>query len=137
MVVSSLIKSAFFWRGTEAVTTAPTRNRLGALRSTWVRIPPSPPISSLGLDLGHRPTLYSHGRRTPHLQSHLHEPGQALRGLCPQGEPGRLLGFHRDRADGVRRARRGGGGSGRGTPQDRVRGREEELHPHARGGAYR
>src|SRR5579872_3021197 len=32
------------WRGTEAVTTAPTRNRLGAKRPTWVRIPPSPPI---------------------------------------------------------------------------------------------
>ncbi len=30
-------------RGTEAVITAPTRNRLGALCPTWVRIPPSPP----------------------------------------------------------------------------------------------
>ena len=33
-------------RGTEAVTTAPTRNRLGALRPTWVRIPPSPPLKA-------------------------------------------------------------------------------------------
>ncbi len=32
-------------RGTEAVITAPTRNRLRALRPTWVRIPPSPPVS--------------------------------------------------------------------------------------------
>ena len=32
-------------RGTEAVITAPTRNRLGALCPTWVRIPPSPPYN--------------------------------------------------------------------------------------------
>ncbi len=33
------------WRGTEAVITARTRNPLGALCPTWVRIPPSPPKS--------------------------------------------------------------------------------------------
>ncbi len=32
------------WRGTEAVTTAPTRNRLEVESLTWVRIPPSPPL---------------------------------------------------------------------------------------------
>ena len=40
--------AAPYGRGTEAVTTAPTRNRLGAKRPTWVRIPPSPPIPQQG-----------------------------------------------------------------------------------------
>ena len=41
--ISTLSHPRVHWRGTEAVTPAPTRNRLGALRPTRVRIPPSPP----------------------------------------------------------------------------------------------
>ena len=56
-------------RGTEAVTTAPTRNRLGSLRSTWVRIPPSPPdglgspASRMTLSFRHARSRLAPGRR--------------------------------------------------------------------------
>ena len=34
-------------RGTEVAITAPTRNRMGG-NATWVRIPPSPPMNTMG-----------------------------------------------------------------------------------------
>src|SRR5690606_15411981 len=75
------------WRGTEAVITAPTRNRLGALRPTWVRIPPSPPLQQ---------------KRGIHLDPpFLLEPDAARFGARP-GRAGRRL----SAADPVRHPRR-------------------------------